>query len=223
MTSAPSVWRPHIRHARQLLREEQRLTREALRRGEQSAQTFRAERGMQNSDKGIAAALEYAEGRLDVLKAQYAKASAVVHLKEMLHYAAIAARYACLDKQGQSNEESKGSGPSAENVLPAVRRREMELQRQTVRLKEKVRHLEREIHAVQVEVVSRRTAAVRRQVKTLEQQAPRDRSLLSPGERFDQAPPPTRRHFDGIDGGRKRVSDTLLPNTVFDALRGAQT
>ena len=34
--------------------------------------------------------------------------------------------------------------------------------------------------------------------------------------------PRNRRHFDGIKGGRTRVSDTLLTKTVFDALRGAQ-
>ena len=34
--------------------------------------------------------------------------------------------------------------------------------------------------------------------------------------------PRNPRQFDGIAGGRKRVSDTLLTKTVFDTLRGAQ-
>ena len=34
--------------------------------------------------------------------------------------------------------------------------------------------------------------------------------------------PRNPRHFDGIKGGRKRVSGTLLTKTVFDALRGAE-
>ena len=45
----------------------------------------------------------------------------------------------------------------------------------------------------------------------------------SPSDAWVYPSPATQRPcFDGIEGGRKRVSDTLLTKTVFDALRGAQ-
>ena len=51
--------------------------------------------------------------------------------------------------------------------------------------------------------------------------APRRRSSARPRARRTSKPR-NPRNFDGIKGGRKRVSDTFTTKTVFDACRGAQ-